>query len=585
MRAFKFRFEVKPDGVFGQMRELWSVIFDHHARRSLFRYAMAITAVIGANAVMQIRLNNWQGHIYDAIGSRDVSIFMKQVELFLIIVSVLLCLGVAQTWLHERLKVRLRQAVIFDLLDEWLRPHRISQLKLAGEISAHPDQRIQDDAKRLSELSVDLAVGLVQSSLLLFAFTGVLWELSAQVVFSIDGKAVTIPGYMVWAAIGFSIIGSGLTWFVGKPLIKGHSELRAKEANFRFALVRLNEASEEVAFTRGEARERRLIETPVNSLLDTMRMIAGRLAALTWVTGGFGWLAILAPLLLAAPGYFSGALTLGGLMMVVGAFYQVQNALRWYVDRFPVIAEWRAMLSRVSGYRHALKRTETLGKDMGHIHHVREGYCISIEDLAVFSPSGTLSLNVPHLRVEPGRRMLIVATPKSGKTTFAKALAGLWIWGSGTVRLPAVGLVMYVPGAPYVPAGSLRQALSYPDDAGAFPDSEIQAAISRVGMNSLGSDLDAVRRWDKELAIDERQRLVLGRLLLHRPKWIVSDESLSELDEQTRKIATAIFSSELKDTAVLSVGRHSPEDAVYDQIYFLQSRYPGLRQPLQFAAP
>ncbi len=341
---FKHAKRIADESTLGQMRFFWKMLDGPKSKHNVTKYFIFISLVIGANAITQVRLNNWQGTIYDAIGQRDVSVFFHEVTIFLMIVSVLLCLGVLQTWLHERMKVRLRRTATYDLLDEWLKPARAFLLPLTGEISINPDQRIQEDTRRLSELSVDLAVGLMQSTLMLLAFVGVLWQLSAQVVFDIQGKQVSIPGYMVWAAIGYALLGSFITWLVGKPLISAHTQLRAAEASFRFDLVRLNESAENIALSRGENIEREMLNGPVDAVLTIMRSIANRLATLTWVTGGYGWLAILAPLLLAAPGYFGGTLSLGGLMMVVGAFYQVQTALRWYVDRFPALAEWRAML-------------------------------------------------------------------------------------------------------------------------------------------------------------------------------------------------------------------------------------------------
>jgi putative ATP-binding cassette transporter len=568
---------------FGQMRELWKIIRDPKSRRSLRISFASITLVIAANAIAQIRLNTWQGNIYDAISQRDVSIFLHQVAVFALIVSALLCLGVTQTWLHEMLKVRLRQAVTYDLLDEWLMPTRAFQLPLSGEISTNPDQRIQDDTRRLSELSVDLAVGLVQSSLLLLAFIGVLWELSSQVVFTIDGKPMTIPGYMVWSAIGYALLGSLLTWRVGKPLISAHTELRSEEANFRFALVRVNESSEDIALYRGEAAERRFLNSPVAALLATMRRIANRLAALTWVTGGYGWLAILAPLLLAAPGYFGRTLSLGGLMMVVGAFYQVQQALRWYVDRFPAIAEWRAMLTRVIEYRSALAHLDTLGAEAGLIQYDTDPSGIfSMEDLCVFAPNGRISLSERQVKIMPGERVLIAATPKSGKTTFLKALAGLWMWGSGTIRLPLRQRIMFLPQAVYVPAGTLRAALAYPDTAGGYSDLDIRKALDRVQLGQFSFALDVVKRWDKELTLDEQRRLILGRMLLLRPQWVIQDETIGELDEESRKLALSIFALELAHTAVVSIGRYDPSLKFYQRTLSLQSRLPGLRLPIQF---
>ncbi|MGO9170514.1 MAG: ABC transporter ATP-binding protein/permease [Rhodomicrobium sp.] len=569
-----------PESTGTQLRMLWQIILDPHAKRELTRFAGAITVVIALNAVAQIRLNDWQGSIYDAIGQREVPVFLRQVGVFLVIVSVLLCLNVAQTWLHERLKVRLRQAFTYDLVGEWLKPRRAYQLKLKGDISVNPDQRIQDDAKRLSELSVDLGVGLVQSFLLLLAFIGVLWQLSDQVVFSIHGRQVVIPGYMVWAAIAYSALGSSLTWLVGRPLIEAHSELRAKEADFRFALVRVSESADEIALLGGEAEEKAYLHSPIDSLLSTMRHIANRLAGLTWVTGGYGWLAILAPLLLAAPGYFGGTLTLGGLMMVVGGFYQVQTALRWFVDRFPAIAEWRAMLGRVIGYRTALEALPKIPGEIGHetgaraevrpekpgeIHYEAGAPAISVENLNV-AWNGYLPLRVPNFKMGPGERVLIEATPKSGKSTLHKALAGLWNRGSGTIRMPARESIIFMPQPPYLPMGTLRSALAYPDKADRFSDADVKSALERVGLSRYLPELDKEERWDKELTLEERRRLVIGRVLLHKPKWVVQDESIYELDEESRKAALSIFRDELKDTAVLSIGRRHPEGEFYQRV-------------------
>ncbi len=560
----------ESDSIIAQFGELWHIILDPHAKRALMKLGGAIAFVIALNAVFQIKLNNWQGSIYDAIGRKDFSVFVHEIGVFLVIVTILLCLGVTQTWLHELLKVRLRQAVTYDLLDEWLKPRRVFQLKQSGDISANPDQRIQDDARRLSELSIDLSVGLVQSSFLLIAFVGVLWELSAQVKFSIGGQEVIIPGYMVWASIAYSAFGSAITWLVGRPLIKAHTDLRAKEAKFRFALVRVSESADEIALLGGEREERGFLEGPVNDLLATMRHIANRLAGLTWVTGGYGWLAIIAPLLLAAPGYFGGSLTLGGLMMVVGGFYQVQTALRWYVDRFPAIAEWRAMLSRISSYRSALERLPAPGSALKKIHYEAGGHVISTENLKV-AWNGDPPLRVGDFKIEPHERVLIQATPKSGKSTVHKTLAGLWTRGSGTVRVPSHEDMLFLPQPPYLPMGSLLNALSYPDPANRFSEGDAKAALERVGLERLASNLNKVKRWDKELTLEERRRLILGRMLLHRPQWVVQDESIYELDEETRKTALSILGAELKQTAVLSIGRHYPDDTFYQRVLNLET--------------
>ncbi len=581
--AFKHAKRIADESTLGQMRFFWKMLDGPKSKHSVAIYFILITLVIGANALTQVRLNDWQGSIYDAIGQRDISVFFHQVGVFLIIVSVLLCLGVLQTWLHERMKVRLRKTATYDLLDEWMKPKRAFLLPLTGEISVNPDQRIQEDTRRLSELSVDLAVGLVQSTLMLLAFVGVLWQLSAQVVFVIQGQQVSIPGYMVWAAIGYAILGSFITWLVGKPLIKAHTQLRAAEAKFRFDLVRLNEAAENVALYRGESAERETLIGPVDAVLTIMRSIANRLAMLHWVTGGYGWLAILAPLLLAAPGYFGGTLSLGGLMMVVGAFYQVQTALRWYVDRFPLLAEWRAMLARVIDYSTALERVKFLDGVASHIRYASSpSDKLILEDLCVLAPNGRVSLGEPSVTIAPGERVLIVAPPKSGKTTFVKALANLWIWGSGSILIPQGKRMMFVPQSPYSPAGTLKAALAYPDSADEYSDADALNVLERVQMGRLAPELGARKRWDKELTLDEQWRLVLGRVLLHRPDWVIYDESIAELDEENEQIAVSIFSSELAKTTVISIGRQPPGQGFYQRTLALQTHLPGLKLPLHF---
>ena len=301
-----------------------------------------------------------------------------------------------------------------------------------------------------------------------------------------------------------------------------------------------------------------------------MRHIANRLAGLTWVTGGYGWLAIIAPLLLAAPGYFGGSLTLGGLMMVVGGFYQVQTALRWYVDRFPAIAEWRAMLNRISSYRGALERLPAPGSKPTKIRYETGWHVISTEDLKV-SWNGDPPRGVVDIKIEPGERVLIEATPKSGKSTVHKVLAGLWSKGSGTVRVPSHETTLFLPQPPYLPMGSLHNALSYPDPADRFSGEDVKAALERVGLGGLAPSLDKVKRWDKELSLEERRRLILGRMLLHRPQWVVQDESIYELDEESRKTALSILRDELKQTAVLSIGRHYPNDTFYHRVVNIET--------------
>lgn len=573
------------ESVFSQLGQLFSVLARSRARRALSLFGISLTAVIAVTAVVQVWLNTWQGSIYDAIATRELSVFMRELGVFAVIASVLLCLGVAQTWLHEMLKIRLREAVTRDLMKEWLKPMRAYRLPLAGEIGANPDQRMQEDTRRLSDLTADLAVGLVQSSLMLLAFAGVLWALSAHVVFEYSGERFAVPGYMVWCALIYAALGSFLTWLAGRPLIRAHSNLRAEEANFRFDLVHVNESSEMIAVQGGERVERRFLGQALETVLALMRRIAWGVARVTWVTSAHGWLGIVAPIALAAPGYFGKTLSLGDLMMVVGAFYQVQQALRWYIERFPVIAEWRAMLSRSLGYRGVLRRAESLGAGEQHIVYAKhETGKLSIDGLSVAGPSGQIKLSERHVEIAPGERVLIAGPMKSGKSVLFRALAGVWIWGHGTIRLPPRETMMFLPQTPYVPLGTLRTALAYPAPPGRFDDAAMRTALARVRLGHLEQLLDRVRRWDKRLSAEEQHRLMLARLLLHKPAWIVQDLAATELDEENRRLAASVFERELQGATIINFGRGDALDHLYDRVLNVRTGAPRLALPLRLGA-
>ena len=313
----------------------------------------------------QIRLNIWQRDFYEAIEQRNVPEFLSQLLVFAAVAGVLLALGVGQAWLGAMVNVRLREWLTFDLLDQWLTRRRIYLLDFAGEIGVNPDQRIQQDAQHLADLTTSLLTGLLQSTLLLVSFVGVLWVLSSKVVFDFGNGPFTIPGYMVWCALVYALGGSLLGWRVGRPLVPLNAERYASEAELRGALVRVSEHADGIVLHGGEADERRLLDQPVSAVINIMARLAGGEARLTWITAGYGWLAIVVPIIVAAPGYFGGTMSFGALMMVVGAFNQVQSSLRWFVDNLSPIADWRATLLRVVAFRDALAAVDRSARTRG----------------------------------------------------------------------------------------------------------------------------------------------------------------------------------------------------------------------------
>jgi putative ATP-binding cassette transporter len=553
-------------GVIAQLASLLAALGASRYRRRLGLLAGGIVLVIGANSIAQIWLNAWQGDFFDAIEQQDLPTFGAQLLVFGLIVGALLVLVVAQTWLKEMFQVRLREWLTHDLLDRWLAPKRAYLLAQAGEIGANPDQRVQEDTRHLIDLSTDLGVGLLQSSLLLISFVGVLWVLSAQVAFMVGGRSLTIPGYMVWSALAYAIGGSWLAWRVGRPMIALNATRYAREAELRFALVRVSENAEGIALYGSEAQERRILDQPVDRVATVTRELASSLARLTWVTSGYGWLALVAPILVAAPGYFSGGLSFGGLMMVIGAFNQVQQALRWFVDNFPRIADWRATLLRVVALRDVLQAPETTGRDPGRITvAIHETERLVLEDLNLAFAGGRAAFEQSRVEVVPGEHVLIVAERSSDRSALLHALAGLWPCGAGTIHLPPRDTMMFMPPRPYLPLGTLRAGASYPASPERFDHASVAAALARVGLCHLLLALDREERWDQGLSLEEQQRLAFARLLLHRPRWVMLDDALGALDEDQRRSMLAIFELELVDTAVVSIGRSPARNGFYDR--------------------
>jgi len=339
-----------------QLAMMVRALLASRVRNSLALLGGLIFVVIGLTTFGQIRLNQWNQPFYDALARRDLPEFWAQLGVFSVIAGGLLVMNVLQRFLAETLKLKLREGLVQDLVDEWLRPGRAQKLAEDGAIGVNPDQRMHEDARHLTELSGDLGVGLLQAAVLLTTFVEVLWNISGGFSITIGGHVYQIPGYMVWAAICYAGFGSLASYWVGRNLVARNAERYQRESEIRFALVQANMqvAGPAAAPDAVAAARARILQGLSNVLAAMWRLVFG-VTNLTWVTAGYGWLSLVAPILIAAPAYFSGKFTFGGLMMAVGAFNQVQQSLRWFVDNFSTIADWRATLLRVAEFRRALR--------------------------------------------------------------------------------------------------------------------------------------------------------------------------------------------------------------------------------------
>jgi len=539
-------------------------------RNTLLWLGGLIFLVIVTTAYGQIRLNRWNEPFYDALARRDVHEFLMQLWVFGVIAGVLLVLNVFQRWLTETIKLKLRDGLTRDLVDLWMLPGRAFRLASAGPIGVNPDQRMHEDTRRLTELSADLGIGLLQAAILLVTFVSVLWTLSADFAFHVAGRVVPIPGYMVWAGVLYAGSASLLSYWVGRNLIGRNAERYAREADLRFSLVRVNEHIDAISLAAGEAEEARRIKLNLAAVLAATRGLVIGHTNLTWVTAGYGWLTIVAPILVAAPLYFSSSLTFGGLMMAAGAFIQVQSSLRWFVDNFGTIADWRATLLRVASFRRAVLMSGALHDDSGRLAF-QEGSpdALTLDNLEIASPAGCTMLDDRKVEVKAGEHVLVVGEPGVGKTLLFRALAGLWPWGAGCIARPSGEPVFFVPRRPYLPPGTLREVLAYPRSVEDFAAHRFIDSLERMGLGRLTPMLDRTSAWDRELNWDAQQSLMLARLLIHEPRWVVIDEVLDAIDGETRTRALDILSRDLKDAAIIHIGRGKRVGPTFTRFFHL----------------
>jgi putative ATP-binding cassette transporter len=562
--------EAAESGLFSQLRTIRRALWNSPVRRALLSVGAGLFLVIVATAYGQIRLNSWNQPFYDSLSRRNFPQFMHQLGLFGIIAGTLLSLNVGQKWLLEMLKLKLRQGLVLDLITLWMLPGRAFRLANAGAIGVNPDQRMHEDARHLMDLSADLGVGLLQASILLITFVDVLWALSTNFVFHLEGRSFFIPGYMVWAAILYSGSASLLSYFVGRSLVDRNATRYAREADLRFSLVRVNEHIDAITLASGESDEARRISIDFKAVLAAMRRLVTGLTRLTWITSGYGWFTIVAPILVAAPLYFAGNLSFGGLMMAAGAFIQVQSSLRWFVDNFSTIADWRATLLRVASFRSALVDADRLSGDASRIVFADgPAGVFAIDELQIASSAGPEKLSESHIEVHAGERVLIAGESGTGKTLLFRALAGLWPWGAGRVTQPKEEHMLYLPRSPYLPPGTLREVLAYPASVESFAAAAFQPALERLDLSRLVPMLDRTLRWDRELTEDEQQAVAFARAVLQRPAWLLLDEVIDRLDEQVRERVIDVLAKDLMQTGIIHIGRSGQNDAFYDHVFHL----------------
>jgi putative ATP-binding cassette transporter len=511
---------------------------------------------------MTVVLTYWQRAFYNALEAKDAGAFWRLLLLggdadgtwfpgFCILAAAYILIAVYQLYLRQALQIRWRRWLTQRYLDDWFSDRAYYRIALTDPTTDNPDQRIADDIRLFVDNTLVLGLGLMNSVVTLFSFVFVLWSLSGP----IEVLGVSIPGYMVWVAILYSVAGTWLAHMIGRPLIRLNFLQQRFEADFRYALVRVRDNVEGVALYGGEADEKRGLRSRFFTLMENWWGIMVATKRLTFFTAGFAQVASIFPIVVAAPAYFSGRIPLGGLIQTSSAFGQVQGALAWFVENYAALTEWRATVERLTGFTRAVR--DARSTDGGVQVSAGAEEAVVVDDVSVSLPDGRRLLQGASLVLPKGEAVLITGASGSGKSTLFRAIAGIWPFARGTVRIPAGARALFLPQRPYLPLGSLRRAVCYPLDANEVPETEIRAALDAVGLHQFTDRLDEEDAWDRRLSGGEQQRLAFARALLVKPDYLFLDEATASLDPAAEEVLYRLLRERLPGTAFLSIA-HRP---------------------------
>jgi putative ATP-binding cassette transporter len=555
--------------------DAWRLTAPYWRSEERWRGLLLLGVVVALNlslVAMSVLLSYWNREFFNALQARDAASFWAlliwgKLETesgpmpgFVWIAAIYILIAVYQLYLRQALQIRWRRWLTRDYLDRWLGQRAYYRIALTDPGTDNPDQRIAEDARLFVDDTLVLGLGLMRSVVSLASFLVVLWGLSGSTtIFGLD-----IPGYMVWVALIYAVAGTWIAHLVGRSLIRLNYNQQKVEADFRFALVRLRENAEGVALYGGEADEKRGLLARFHVLVENWWSIMVATKRLTFFTAGYTQVAIVFPFVVASPRYFSGEIPLGGLTQTANAFGEVQGALSWFVDNYARLTEWRATVTRLIGFVDAVEAARASAAAGQGVEVVASDAApaMAIEDVTLALPGGRVLVEGATASIGPAETVLVTGASGSGKSTLFRALAGIWPFGQGRVRIPAGARALFLPQRPYLPLGTLRRAVCYPRDAADFTDQEVRAALTDAGLAHLLPRLDEEESWAQRLSGGEQQRVALARALLQRPDWLFLDEATASLDPEAEARFYRLLQERLPGTALISIA-HRPAVAQY----------------------
>ncbi|MBK8174414.1 MAG: ABC transporter ATP-binding protein/permease [Rhodospirillales bacterium] len=526
--------------------------------RWIARALLAIVLFLNVIIVWILKLaNDWNARFYNALEEKNVDAFWSELRYFAVIATLFILVAVYRLWFRQMLQIRWRRWLTDVYCGEWLRDRTYYRLELTQSGSDNPEQRIQEDCDSFTTQTLAIGLGLISEVLTLVTFTAILWQLSGSITLPIMG-GLEVPGYMMWVAVIYAGLGSWLTFKIGRPLVRVNFELQRSNADFRYRMIRVRENAESIALYGGEPDEGRRLQGAFQAIYriwwDYMRYNK----RLTWFTAFYGQAADVFPMVVASPRYFAGAIPFGVLTQTANAFGRVQGALSWFVDTFSILADWKATTERLTTFGEAIAAAKRAQRSERQFDVVPgNANVISLEAVDVGLPNGGVLLRDVNLAIDRGRSVVVQGPSGSGKTTLFRVIAGIWPFGHGRIAMPRDARVLFLPQRPYLPLGTLKEALSYPGQPEDYSDEACAEALAVCRLSHLANRLGESGNWALALSPGEQQRLAFARALLYRPDWLFLDEASSALDEATESDVYHALKRRLPQATLISIA-HKP---------------------------
>ncbi len=549
-------------GFFTTLGTIWGLAIPYFRSEDRWPGRILLASVIGIElglVAIDVLINQWNARFFNAIQDHNWDAFVGELLYFCMLAAIFIVMAVYQLYLNQWLQIRWRRWMTVRYLGRWLDHSNHYRMQLLGDAADNPDQRIADDIRMFVERTMYIGINVLSSIVSFASFVVILWGLSALAPLHLFGADRTIPGYLVWAALIYAVLGTVLTHLIGRALIGLNFNQQRFEADFRFNLVRTRENSEQIALLRGEAAEQTRLIDRFASVVGNWFLIMTRTKRLTFLTAGYNQASVVFPYIVVSPAYFAGHIQLGVLTQTAHAFNSVQRSLSVFISVYREFAEWRAVIERLAGFEKSVAVGEAAAVTPPVIRVIAagKGRELALEGLDVRLPTGAPLVRADGLAFAPGERVLLTGPSGSGKSTLFRAIGGIWPFGSGTVAVPEGARVMVLPQRPYLPIGSLEAAIAYPAEPGSFEAGKVREVLQAVGLAGLVPRLYEEAHWNRMLSIGEQQRLGIARAILHAPDYLFLDEATASLDEAAEAEFYRLLAERLKQSSIVSIGHRS----------------------------